>query len=398
MPVIPCGRWREAASLPSSRRGRGGRAASVRLDGGPKVVQVADAELAPQPQQGLGAEPGNPAELDEVRGVLVAQLLELRDRPSLEELADLLRGALADAAHPRQLPFGERRQVAPVATRSPRARSRRRAPERRSGIPRPVPSAGRARERGRRASRSFPSSFSNDLLESTPDRTPTGPDAHPADNHDDRERARSRPATSSSARPGAAAPGRSPSGRGSRRGARRPRGRSPASSASRKSPSVKAANTAIMIAAALVMTRPGAGEALGERLVLVEAGCAGPRPRARRGRPRSPCSGRRRCRRRARGRSGRRRQRAGEAEPGARRGRPGRRARARRTRRRTESRLRATAFSGTSSERKPTRRARSVVATTRAHDEAAAARDRVLVVGVEGGQAPHPEAGAGEAP
>ncbi len=54
------------------------------------VVEVRDAELAAQAQQRLGTHAGDPAQLDERRRVLQAQLLELGDRPLVVELADLL--------------------------------------------------------------------------------------------------------------------------------------------------------------------------------------------------------------------------------------------------------------------------------------------------------------------
>src|SRR5258708_9724935 len=47
-------------------------------------------QLAPEAKQGLGAQAGDLAELDEIRRVLPAELLELRDRAAFEELADLL--------------------------------------------------------------------------------------------------------------------------------------------------------------------------------------------------------------------------------------------------------------------------------------------------------------------
>jgi hypothetical protein len=86
-----------------------------RLDRRPQVVQVPDSELAPEPEESLGTEPGDGAELDEIPGVLRAQLLELRDSPLLEELADLLRGAGADAVDPREILLREGGEVSPVA-------------------------------------------------------------------------------------------------------------------------------------------------------------------------------------------------------------------------------------------------------------------------------------------
>ncbi len=84
------------------------------FEGGPQVLEVAHAELAPEPEQRLGPEAGDLAELHEVRGVLPPELLELGDRPGLVELADLLRRARADAVDTRQLSLGEGRQVALV--------------------------------------------------------------------------------------------------------------------------------------------------------------------------------------------------------------------------------------------------------------------------------------------
>ena len=109
------------------------------LEGGPQVLQVADAELALEPKQGLGTEAGDLAERDEVRGVPLAELLELRDRPALEELADLLRGTLADAVDRGQLLLREGLEDRPGRRRSPPPRSRRRGRGRRSAMPRPGP-------------------------------------------------------------------------------------------------------------------------------------------------------------------------------------------------------------------------------------------------------------------
>ena len=62
----------------------------------------------------------------------------------------------------------------------------------------------------------------------------------------------------------------------------------------------------------------------------------------------------------------------------------------------TASRFRRIAFTGTSSERKPTKRATRVPATTRPTTRRKPAGHGVLVVGAEGGQAPHPETDSGQ--
>jgi hypothetical protein len=84
------------------------------LERGAQVFEIAHAQLRPEAEQRLGPEPGNPAQLDELGRVLPPELLDLGDRPALEELPDLLRGARADAVDRGQLLLGERLQVAPV--------------------------------------------------------------------------------------------------------------------------------------------------------------------------------------------------------------------------------------------------------------------------------------------
>ena len=63
----------------------------------PQVVDRADAELAPQPPQRLRPDAGETQERHDRARVLLAQRLELRDAPRLEELADGGCGALPDA-------------------------------------------------------------------------------------------------------------------------------------------------------------------------------------------------------------------------------------------------------------------------------------------------------------
>jgi hypothetical protein len=84
------------------------------LDGGPKVGQVLDPELAPEAQERLRAEPRNLSELDELRRVLLPELFELRDLARREELPDLLRRARAHAVDPGQLLLRESRQIPAV--------------------------------------------------------------------------------------------------------------------------------------------------------------------------------------------------------------------------------------------------------------------------------------------
>src|SRR5260370_315701 len=99
LPLLP-----ESAELP----------ALLALEGRPQILQVSHPQLAPEAEQGLGTQAGDLAELHEIRRVLAAQLLELRDGPGLEELTDLLRGAHADPVDRGQLLFREGHKVAPA--------------------------------------------------------------------------------------------------------------------------------------------------------------------------------------------------------------------------------------------------------------------------------------------
>jgi len=81
-------------------------------DGGAQVGHVVDIELVSEAQQRFRAESRDLAELDEGRWKFLPQLVDFRDLARIEELTDFFRRALADTVDLRQLPLGERRQIA----------------------------------------------------------------------------------------------------------------------------------------------------------------------------------------------------------------------------------------------------------------------------------------------
>ena len=83
----------------------------VPLQRRPQLVEVLDAQLRPQPRQGLGTEPRHAGELLERRWKPLAELLQLGDAAAGEELAHLARDRLADTVEPQQLRLRQRRQV-----------------------------------------------------------------------------------------------------------------------------------------------------------------------------------------------------------------------------------------------------------------------------------------------
>ena len=83
----------------------------VLLQGLLQLVETLDAELLPQPNQGLGTQPRHPGELLHRRREPLAEMLQLGDAAAGEELAHLARDRLADAVEPQQFRLRQRRQV-----------------------------------------------------------------------------------------------------------------------------------------------------------------------------------------------------------------------------------------------------------------------------------------------
>ena len=80
-------------------------------DHAPEILDRLDAQLRAQPLQRLGAEPLDAQQLDHAPRMLLPEALELGHLAGLEQLADLLGGALADAVDPLQLGHRELAEV-----------------------------------------------------------------------------------------------------------------------------------------------------------------------------------------------------------------------------------------------------------------------------------------------
>src|SRR6202012_4941663 len=76
-----------------------------------EVVDRRHAQLGPQALDRLGPNPLDAEQRHDGRRVLLAERLELRHLPALEELADLARGALPDAVDLLEILRRELRQV-----------------------------------------------------------------------------------------------------------------------------------------------------------------------------------------------------------------------------------------------------------------------------------------------
>jgi hypothetical protein len=76
-----------------------------------QVVDRAHRELVAQPPQRLRPQARDAQQRDDLARVLAPQRLELRDRSALEELADLVRRALADPLDLLELAGGEPAEI-----------------------------------------------------------------------------------------------------------------------------------------------------------------------------------------------------------------------------------------------------------------------------------------------